>query len=520
MGRNLLVFSDGTGNSGGKTRGTNVWRLHNLIERHHPTHPQLTFYDDGVGTQDLSLLRVIGGVFGWGLSENICACYDWLARNYREGDRIALFGFSRGAFTVRCLAGMVHACGLLDPAGLTPNERRKRVKKLLWAYRAADAPEQGKYFASWLRGEARVSERHDGEAWPAELREVRVHFTGVWDTVDAVGVPVDELRDLIDPLWQRLLHRRAYGFRNSRLRGVTHARQALAIDDERRTFHPNVWKRETHDATQDEDGPPETLVQVWFAGAHSNVGGGYPKDGLAHVTLDWMMGELQGVYGDEIVFTHDARQSMWDAANLAGRLYDSRTGIAAFYRYAPRRVAEFHAEGDQPRIHVSVFRRIDRASQGYAPLFLPENAQIAYTAHKGPFARETDPDGRDNVSRMGSLAAGSLVRAELARLVAWRARCYAGFAGLSILAIVAGLWTGGPVADSPGAKFLKGLIPDLTHRLVDAAWAHWPIAILVVLIASICGALGLRQRARIRELAGSAYDRALPDETPRAGSPG
>ncbi|NIR60238.1 MAG: DUF2235 domain-containing protein, partial [Gammaproteobacteria bacterium] len=181
--------------------------------------------------------------------------------------------------------------------------------------------------------------------------------------------------------------------------GVRHARQALALDDERRTFHPNVWHRDPRPGAAASDDALETLEQVWFAGAHSNVGGGYPKDGLAYVTLDWMMGELEHLYRGDIALLGGARRQVREAANSFDRLYDPRKGPAALYRYSPRRPVWFH-EGvddiydrffktpaaeppsDGIAIHASVWDRVERGSQAYAPLFLPTTARVVHT--KGP----------------------------------------------------------------------------------------------------------------------------------------
>src|SRR5919106_2531604 len=105
MGKNIILCSDGTGNSGGKGRGTNVWRLYKALDVSDPS-TQIAFYDDGVGSEDFRLFRIMGVAFGWGLARNVRQLYTFLVRHYHPGDDIFLFGFSRGAFTVRSLAGM------------------------------------------------------------------------------------------------------------------------------------------------------------------------------------------------------------------------------------------------------------------------------------------------------------------------------------------------------------------------------------------------------------------------------
>ncbi len=360
MPKNIVICSDGTGNSGGKKRGTNVWRIYNAVNRYRTDVPQITFYDDGVGTDTLRWARSLGGAFGWGLSRNVRQLYAFLVMNYEPDDKIFLFGFSRGAFTVRSLAGMIIRCGLLKrehylQASL--GKRNRMLKQILRAYRS-ESKEAGERMQNLLA-----------------LQPIEIEFIGVWDTVDAVGLPFDELRGL-DWGWRKLFGVRLWGFHDRRLsRKVKYGYQALAIDDERRTFHPNVWK------------PREGIEQVWFAGVHSNVGGGYPKDAMSFVPLDWMMGNAEA-HG--LGFIEGRRDEFgWDT-DVHGRLYDSRGGLGAFYRYAARNL------GTQPAIHASVFERIARGTDNYAPKVITErlegnndldqpNYTVAWT-DKGPYA--------------------------------------------------------------------------------------------------------------------------------------
>jgi uncharacterized protein (DUF2235 family) len=119
-GKNIVLCSDGTGNRGGKTRGTNVWAIFNAVWRGLDCRGQLAprsqvaFYDDGVGTQSMLLLKILGGAFGWGYSRNIRQLYKALVTAYDRGDAIYVFGFSRGAYTVRGLVDMVMSCGILN----------------------------------------------------------------------------------------------------------------------------------------------------------------------------------------------------------------------------------------------------------------------------------------------------------------------------------------------------------------------------------------------------------------------
>lgn len=463
-GRNLVVLSDGTGNRGGVTRDSNVWRLYQTIDRHHAPVQQLVRYDDGVGTDDWRLLKLLGGALGVGLTRNVVGLYGFLVRHYQPGDRIYLLGFSRGAFTVRVLAGIIARCGLWtrqaffahqDPTGFIR-------KTILPAYRSL--------------GDAKVNALRE----TADLHaDVRVRFLGVWDTVDAVGMPVDELKVLLEVPPRLLANRRGYGFHDRELsRWVRTARQALSIDDDRRTFHPNVWS--THQVQGQREGLCDDVEQVWFAGAHSNVGGSYPKDGLAWVTLDWMLGETDALGAERIwlegdrslplgaanagagamaTFTDDegrafavdspARIRIQQRADAQGRHYEPRSGPGMAYRYRPRWLEQaYTGEGHGwaawlkylpalsdawqdrlgiPRltpaphsipVHVSAYRRLLQGTQDYAPHVMPANVEIAYTRAPSPFAA---PESGEAEALPEADAARRAARAP----VAWRRFGYA-----------------------------------------------------------------------------------------------
>ena len=384
MPKNIVICSDGTGNSGGKRRGTNVWRIFNAVDRYREDCKQITYYNDGVGTHNIRLLRLFGGAFGRGLSRNIREAYEFLALNYEEGDNVFLFGFSRGAFTVRSLAGMICRCGLLerDAVVRAPRWRRKRdVKWILRAYRSQKSVSGGAS-ADQIRKSLGIDH--------LPLRSMKIHFVGVWDTVDAVGVPFDELKKYVDPTWRLLFKRRLWRFHDLQPHpAIRHAYQALALDDERKTFHPLVWKV-SNTGPQDPDGrmnsnesdtsrvvgddgkqEGEQIVrQVWFAGAHSNVGGGYPKDSLSLVPLLWMMHRANEC---GLRFLQRKWDEYHEDADPHGRLYDSRTGWGIFYRYARRNPYAHNPDdgsGALPAVHESVSERTERPTAYYAPKVL------------------------------------------------------------------------------------------------------------------------------------------------------
>lgn len=376
--KNIVICMDGTGNTGGVARGTNVWRIYNAVDRYHKKQEQITYYDDGVGTDSIRLLRIIGGAFGVGLQRKICDAYGFLVMNYEEGDRIFVFGFSRGAFTVRSLAGMICRCGLLEKEHFLSAGRHKRqrmVKRVLRAYRN-ERTIKGSEGGGELNAQKR---RLHLEIDDLPLRWVRVHFVGVWDTVDAVGGTLGGL-SAWDALWRRVFKRRWWGFHDNDLHpDIRYAYQALALDDERRTYSPKVWTppnnglidRRLRAGTPDE----QVVEQVWFAGSHADVGGGYPKDSLSLVPLYWMMCRARDCKLELL-------QSKWDsyreAADPHGRMHDSRTGLGILYRYGRRslvggsRKCSPECVSHVPAIHESVFERIARGTDYYAPKVIPD----------------------------------------------------------------------------------------------------------------------------------------------------
>ena len=379
MGKNIVLLSDGTGNGSASAFKTNVWRLYQAIDINPPktgNEPvQIAFYDGGVGADGIKPLALLGQAFGLGLARNVKDLYTFLCRNYKEGDGIYLFGFSRGAFTVRVVAGLVLRCGLVradNEADLLDRvEHAYDEYKLDVARRAT-----GAYRALAARpflGSAQDAYRRDHLAFGFEQIFPKITFIGVWDTVDAYGMPIDEIKLGIDKyLWPMTLADQKLS------KHVDRACQALSLDDERPTFRPVLW---------DESNAPTNLTQVWFSGVHANVGGGYPDDGLAHLTLQWMMDEAEA-YG--LVFYDHAKTMVDAAANLHGEQYDSRSGLAGYFRYGPRIVDTLCQDSDHgvvvsiPKVHKASIDRIKTWQTAYAPVSFPSTYSVMERSIKPP----------------------------------------------------------------------------------------------------------------------------------------
>ena len=364
-GKNIVVCSDGTGNTAIKGRGTNVFKLFEAVDLNgHRTNPglppQVAIYDDGVGTEDFKPVRILAGATGYGLSRNVKQLYKELVRIYDPDDRIFLFGFSRGAFTVRTLAGLIGFCGLVDARRLeTVEALTATVTRAYRAYRRRYRTPVGKL----VRGDADPGEIERFRAACCHEQPARVHFIGVWDTVDAVGLPF-HLAELINLTVYR------FKFPDLHLGPiVSTACHALSIDDERHSFHPLLWHHRGDDDRR--------IDQTWFAGAHSNVGGGYPKQGVSLVALEWMLEKaeragLRLVPGD--------REYYRDHANADDKVYDPRAGLGVFYRWKPRDMAALStANRVVPTVHLSVLERIAHGTEDYAPGNLAPDARVVIT---------------------------------------------------------------------------------------------------------------------------------------------
>jgi uncharacterized protein (DUF2235 family) len=384
MAERIVILSDGTGNAASSVWRTNVWRIFQSLDLQ--SNMQAAKYDDGVGTSSFLPLALLGGAFGWGLKRNILDTYKFVCRNYTSGTRLYMFGFSRGAFTVRVLTAFILQQGLVKAQ--SDAELHDLARKAYRAYRANGYHSIWRIEVPfrWLRNKAiSVYDRATGRTSYDQTSNTKVEeieFIGIWDTVAAYGLPVDEMtRGVSDWIWPLRFPDR---FLNQRVRC---ARHALALDDERTTFHPLLWTEQKEPAHRETPYPitDERLAQVWFAGMHSNVGGGYPDDALAFVPLYWILEEAKKrglIFKSGPDADPDTTKWIRSSQDKDGRLYDSRSGLGGYYRYGPRKIADLCNDKDAgvsipvPKIHHSAFGRIDSGCNSYAPIGLPEKYAV------------------------------------------------------------------------------------------------------------------------------------------------
>ncbi|MFZ4520895.1 MAG: DUF2235 domain-containing protein [Bacteroidales bacterium] len=260
--KRIAIFCDGTWNTpdeqeNGKPCQTNVVKLANALSaKSLDGTVQKLYYDLGIGSEGNKLKKVFDGATGTGISENILQAYRFIMNNYEPGDELFLFGFSRGAFTVRSLSGLIRNSGILD----LRNEGQ--VKKAYELYRSRHPTYHPKSEEATLFRKTYAVEE-----------STRIKFIGVFDTVGALG----------NPLLAHDIFNGRNEFHDTELSTkIENAFHALAIDEKRKKFGATLWH-------QQKDAKGQTLEQVWFAGVHSDVGGGYPESALSDISLQWML---------------------------------------------------------------------------------------------------------------------------------------------------------------------------------------------------------------------------------------
>lgn len=304
--KNIVILSDGTWNSPEDINTTNVVRMARVIAPFDDAkNTQVVFYDWGVGSDGN---KILGGIAGVGLEKNIKDCYRFLVHNYNPGDRLFFFGFSRGAYTVRSLAGLVRKAGILkrEHAGL--------IAQCYSQYRRrSNSSRPGQPGAIEFRDQYAYEDRTE------------IAFVGVWDTVGHLGIPV--------PFWGTSTEEENILFHDNEPSSIIRcARHAMSIDENRSDFKPALW-----DAKEGLD-----IQQVWFPGVHADVGGGYKEAGLSNIAMHWIIREAQAAglnlvpgrvkavadAADPLAVMHDERraQPMYKLRDLKGPFVRDITG--------------------------------------------------------------------------------------------------------------------------------------------------------------------------------------------------
>lgn len=511
MTKKIALFSDGTGNSSASPHKTNVWRAYEALDKSTGSN-QIAFYDNGVGTSSFRPLSLLGLGLGFGLARNVKQIYAFLCQTYNDGDEIYCFGFSRGAFTIRVVVALIASQGIIDRNRAKDDRDLNRL--VGDAYRAFRTENFQPSILSWflspprewilqfwncMRGRGIYRRVDNIHFQTAEQQKNTPHklikFVGVWDSVDAYGLPVDEMTKA----WDRVVWPFSAKDRDLSKR-VVKACHALALDEQRESFEPMLWNEAAENPTDltVDNLDKQRLSQVWFPGVHANVGGGYPDDTLAYPSLNWILDASTNNNG--LKYRKDIRDKYKSQAG--GPLYNNRSGIAALYRYAPRDIGalcdqikpEFsnwvkyvfgnkdvelnRVKIQKPKIHFSVFERIKHGGDGYAPINLPAKYAIVDTA--GHIFDCNSPKGIISVPETEEQASSRYAQQDFIWNKVWRSRAVHFFTLFSAACFIAFPYVTGRVAD-----FELGRTAGLFEAIAGVFMA--PIKALPELVGQIPG---------------------------------
>ncbi|KAH9473234.1 hypothetical protein Pst134EA_000307 [Puccinia striiformis f. sp. tritici] len=334
--KRLIICCDGTWSNGLSTApssATNVLKLARCIcpqdSRTFPPIPQVVFYQSGLGTTEGPALDLAQGATGAGILAKIREAYAFIAQNYIPGDEVFLFGFSRGAFTARTIASLIADLGILNSAGMAD------FHQVLTAYKARSESTE-KFLDNYRQG---------GPKHMCRMAEGTLKCVGVWDTVGALGLP-----GFFDNNFNLL------GFKDTKLsHHIMYAFHAMAVHETRKDFTATKWVKPPTPSGLKEY--PQVLKQVWFAGSHSDVGGGLADHDLSDISLIWMVANL--IEHNLLAVDEDyINELLSPQAAWGGQApYDPRQGVMSTTLKTERQLPTVWDEETMESIHESVFRQ-------------------------------------------------------------------------------------------------------------------------------------------------------------------
>jgi uncharacterized protein (DUF2235 family) len=357
MGKNIVICCDGTANEFAKDH-TNVVKLYYALE-HDPSR-QVTYYHPGLGTMEPAgalttftrkLTKLLGMALGYGLSNDIRDVYTFLMERFERDDKLFLFGFSRGAYTVRAVASLLRMYGLIQSGNepLVPYA----IRMMIGINRASKDKNQGQaaigqYFA--LADDFKIT---------MAGVECQPWFIGVWDTVSSVG-------------WIENPLKLPYIASNPDIRVGRHA---LAIDERRAFFRNHLWRRP---ANLDEEWGPQNVKQVWFPGVHCDVGGGYQEaeSGLSKIALEWILEEAkaEGLIVNSVreseVLGRGAHKKYLAPPNPDAIIHESLTGAWNIAEVIPKKHYDFEKDSWGRRMNLWRRRTIPRGALVHEAAFV------------------------------------------------------------------------------------------------------------------------------------------------------
>jgi uncharacterized protein (DUF2235 family) len=355
MSKNIVLCCDGTANEFAKHQ-TNVLKLYAVLR--HDRGTQVTYYHPGLGTMEPAgalttvarkTTKLLGTALGYGLSDDVRDAYVFLMRCYEPEDKVFLFGFSRGAYTARAVASLLHMYGLIEPGNdaLVPYAIRMMMAIERARGTKAGAREAGDGYFNLARAFKDTMSRTACKPW----------FVGVWDTVSSVG-------------WVENPLKLPFIANNP---DIEIGRHAVAIDERRAFFRTHLWRPP---ADPSQPAGPKDLKQVWFPGVHCDVGGGYPEaeSGLSKIALEWMLGEAEAA--GLLVDASRRREVLGEAGggrhvapNALAAAHESLAGAWRIAEYVPKRHFDFATRKEGRRMNLGRRRTIPPKSLVHAAAF-------------------------------------------------------------------------------------------------------------------------------------------------------
>lgn len=393
--RQIAIFLDGTQND--QDSETNVSRLYHIVKNQNAPNLHV-FYNEGVGSKK----KYIGAGTGWGIRKDVSEAYAFLADLYEPGSKVSIFGFSRGAYSSRVLVGMIYSIGIYDLSALTEEQRYKVSRDLFKIYKSAatggDCSRKNDGGANCVGGEAgdvqrirRESEalvqkwnnKNADDSLIGERVEGQIALLGLWDTVEALGaVPT------VRAVWRKITGRSTIEVVNPNRRyidqvcNVDKVLHAMALDDNREFVFTPISIKSDFVVRRCENKDLSKVKEVWFAGAHADVGGGYTifeqmdkgnsqfrDNRLSGISLNWMISELKAYPATARLLT-DGNIEVPESASAF--VHDGHDGSHLYQRHSRQGVLKQYAEevygssGKTPQfsIHDSVFVRLANLSAG------------------------------------------------------------------------------------------------------------------------------------------------------------
>ncbi|KIJ32055.1 hypothetical protein M422DRAFT_35987 [Sphaerobolus stellatus SS14] len=345
--KRIIVCCDGTWQDGiaqwHRRHYTNILKISRLLTRQdqrlNPPIHQVVFYQAGIGCEPNLYSRYIEGATGSSLREKVQEAYGFIAHNYEPGDEIFLFGFSRGAYTARMVAGFIGQIGLLDKKDMDHFEQIfVHYQKQKNTSNKRERYENNEVLQRWhepiKKGRTRADPHGDG---------FTVKCLGVFDTVGSLGLPKE--------LTFRRKFKKIFSFPDKVLGPhIQHAFHAMALNETRADFNVVKFRQ-----TDEGRAKGQTLKQVWFAGSHADIGGGWQCHDLSDLTLVWMVSNIEGMLAmDRNYLEH----ILWPVAPWGKQMpHDSEIGVFKLANQFPRKIPTRTDDETHEYIHPSVFKQ-------------------------------------------------------------------------------------------------------------------------------------------------------------------